>query len=523
MASVFKRGGKQNRGGQWYAAWNDCNGRRRTRCTKTTDKATAERIAAKLEADAALRRDGVIDPALDAITRESQRSIADHVTDYESKLRAGHCTEEHVERTAGIIRQFAASSELRSAAAITADYANRYAAKLKDDGLAARTIQAHLTALKSFTRWLADHHKLPRDPLSSVRKPNPETDRRRHRRVLLRDEWSRLEAATIGGPERFEMAGAERRLLYLTALQTGLRSGELRILSRGNLFLDAAPPYVYCEAGTTKNRQQARLFIDVELAADLRAHAVVKSPSAPLFAMPHKTEVAEMLREDLAEARRLWLREAIDDADDYAQRLKSDFLAADNHDGGSLDFHALRHTCGAWLALAGVQPKVVQTIMRHGSIVLTLDTYGHLFPGQEADGAARLHAMLRPDPLPLRATGTDEATARILPISAQRQAQRGGRDSLPGRAKPNDEADPTYAQKKTRNANERAGLCESLRPETAANKSEDDGTRTRNHRIDSFTGQRIAIFRNSLPDNTNRFEPWYYVEPLFPALPRQSV
>ena len=46
MASVFKRGGRDNRNGCWYAAWNDFNGKRRTRCTKTTDKATAMRLAA---------------------------------------------------------------------------------------------------------------------------------------------------------------------------------------------------------------------------------------------------------------------------------------------------------------------------------------------------------------------------------------------------------------------------------------------------------------------------------------------
>ena len=118
------------------------------------------------------------------------------------------------------------------------------------------------------------------------------------------------------------MAGAERRLLYLTALQTGLRSGELQIVTRRDLFIDA------------------------DLAADLRAHTAVKSPSAPLFAMPHKTEVAERLREDSAEARRLWLREAINDADECAQRLKSDFLAADKHDPTAF----LRHSCGKWPA-----------------------------------------------------------------------------------------------------------------------------------------------------------------------------
>ena len=67
MATVFKRGGKKAKG-YWYVQWYDHNGKRRSKCTQTTDKATAERIARKHEADAALRRDGVIDPTLDAIS-----------------------------------------------------------------------------------------------------------------------------------------------------------------------------------------------------------------------------------------------------------------------------------------------------------------------------------------------------------------------------------------------------------------------------------------------------------------------
>ena len=77
-----------------------------------------------------------------------------------------------------------------------------------------------------------------------------------------------------------------------------------------------------------------------------------------------------------------------------------------NHEGELLDFHALRHTCGAWLAKAGVHPKVVQTVMRHSTITLTYDHYGHLFPGQEADAVSRLADVMSP-PVAAAATGTD--------------------------------------------------------------------------------------------------------------------
>ena len=66
----------------------------------------------------------------------------------------------------------------------------------------------------------------------------------------------------------------------------------------------------------------------------------------------------------LPEARKQWLSEAKGDPQEYAQRQESDFLADTNHDGEVIDFHSLRHTCGAGLAMSGVHPKVVQTVIR---------------------------------------------------------------------------------------------------------------------------------------------------------------
>jgi len=200
MATVFKRGGNKAKG-HWYASWTDHNGKRSTKCTFTTDKATAERIARKHEADAALRRDGVIDPTLDAISKESQRSIESHLTDFENKLRTANRTDQHVARTIGFVRIISESAGFYSAADIAADAVNRYAGKLRDNGRSSRTIQTHLTAMKGFTKWLSENDKLPRDPLASVKKPNPKADRRRERRILLPEEWRLLETATEAGPE----------------------------------------------------------------------------------------------------------------------------------------------------------------------------------------------------------------------------------------------------------------------------------------------------------------------------------
>jgi hypothetical protein len=73
---------------------------------------------------------------------------------------------------------------------------------------------------------------------------------------------------------------------------------------------------------------------------------------------------------------------------------------------------ALRHTCGAWLVLAGASLNVVQSVMRHSTITLTIDTYGHMLPGAEADaveGLAGFFATTQPQQVEALRTGTDDA------------------------------------------------------------------------------------------------------------------
>jgi integrase len=43
---------------------------------------------------------------------------------------------------------------------------------------------------------------------------------------------------------------------------------------------------------------------------------------------------------------------------------------------------------------AGVNAKTLSTYMGHANIAITLDRYGHLFPGAEHEAAAMLDAYL---------------------------------------------------------------------------------------------------------------------------------
>ena len=59
-----------------------------------------------------------------------------------------------------------------------------------------------------------------------------------------------------------------------------------------------------------------------------------------------------------------------------------------------LRLHDARHTFATWLLEQGVSPKVVQTMLGHSSIAMTLDTYSHVSLDLEKQAAATLNAAL---------------------------------------------------------------------------------------------------------------------------------
>ena len=501
MASVFKRGGRTNRHGYWYASWYDHAGKRHSKCTKTTDKATAERIANKHEADAALRREGVIDATMDAIAQQSRRSIESHLEDYKAKLKAAKNTAGHVTETLVKIRKICDHAKFGAAADITADGVNRFTTYWLETGNSSRSAQAYITAIKGFTSWLVKTDKLSRNPLASVRAPNPTSDRRHERRMLLPKEWLWLRDATANGPDRGGVSGRERSLLYATAIQTGLRSMELRSLTRGSLFLDGDSPYLVCKAGSTKNRKDAKQYLLPELAAELASSIATKSPKASAFRMASKFNMAKVLRDDLAQARREWLEAAKNDPQERLRREQNDFLCEANHEGEHLDFHSLRHTCGAWLAMKGAHPKTVQVVMRHSSITLTMDTYGHLFPGQAAEAIQQIGPFFKgaddAEAGQVRATGT-MGDMTLRDFGAQRQAQQSGRDLVREDATSNEKPSTTLDFIERLNVLDIGTLDDTVPDRATPSGNEAAGARTQDLRIKSPLLYRLSYSLESV-------------------------
>jgi integrase len=59
-----------------------------------------------------------------------------------------------------------------------------------------------------------------------------------------------------------------------------------------------------------------------------------------------------------------------------------------------ITLHEARHTYASLMIAAGVNAKALSTYMGHANISITLDRYGHLMPGNEAEAATLLDTYL---------------------------------------------------------------------------------------------------------------------------------
>ena len=57
----------------------------------------------------------------------------------------------------------------------------------------------------------------------------------------------------------------------------------------------------------------------------------------------------------------------------------------------AIRFHDLRHSAATILISMGVNPKVVQELLGHGSIMTTLNTYAHVLPSMQQDAVQKLN------------------------------------------------------------------------------------------------------------------------------------
>lgn len=58
-------------------------------------------------------------------------------------------------------------------------------------------------------------------------------------------------------------------------------------------------------------------------------------------------------------------------------------------------FHDLRHSAATILFVAGVNPKVIQELLGHSKISITLEVYSHVLPSMQQEVASKMDDLFK--------------------------------------------------------------------------------------------------------------------------------
>ncbi len=436
MATVYRRtyvrNGKKQKLKNWYIDYTDHDGSRRT-VKGYTDKSATQQLAAKLQRDARMVQDGLLDPA----TLFQSVALDTHLTEFEASLRAKNVSDNQVQLVVNRCWALFEAAKITRLNGIKEDVISAALATLRTDkkdkqGLSIQTSNHYLRAVKQFARWCRRGKRgLMDDPLASLEMLNVETDRRHDRRALSDDEITKLLTATMTNGIVLTFEPVERYMLYVFSLHTGLRASELASLTPDSIDLHTNPPTISVQAGYSKRRRLDVLPLPANVMDQLRSWLSGKTTGVPLWPgdwAKHKY-AGKILQADLAKAE----------------------IPYKDARGLFADFHALRHTYITNLARHGVPLATAQKLARHSTPVLTAKRYTHIDLAEQKLAVDRLPALQcqlqwqdgsgrqKTSPDGTATVGSQNEESPVHPAKNAgntRLSKRRGRDSNPGMSCP---------------------------------------------------------------------------------------
>ncbi|MBI1917411.1 MAG: tyrosine-type recombinase/integrase [Planctomycetes bacterium] len=317
----------------WYFDFTGPDGKTRTE-KGYTDKKSTEQLAEQRELEAARQRDGL--PVAD---RQKNRTVfAEVVSAYAADLeRKGRATK-YVKNCKNRLTLLGEECHWPTIGTMRGEALTAWLGMSSQRERAPRTINQFIETARTFAEWCVDNDYLAGNPFTRVQKSS-DNDPKRVRRAFTLDEINRL----------LDHAPTGRRLVYLTALLTGLRRKELKRLCWGSVDLEGR--CIRLKAKDTKAKRPDVLPLHPQLVEALAAaRPECVHPATPVF--PHVPKFDTWTR-DLAGAGIPYL----------------------DPQGRMAGFHSLRVTYCTLLGRAGVSVRDTMQLMRHTSERLTLEIY----------------------------------------------------------------------------------------------------------------------------------------------------
>jgi integrase len=220
----------------------------------TSDKRIAQQNLEKIVKDKQLEAAGMA-PS-EAQRNAVQSPLTHHLKSYLADLTAIGRDQEYIYIVEKQIQKLLLECKWATLSNVTSDSFLRWRARQQK---APKTLNEYLASMSSLLNWMERHERIEKNPLKRVQKVQTNGRQVRLRRAFTDDEMKRL----------LKIAGT-RKVIYLMAIYTGLRRGELSKLLRTDLHLDAAQPFINVRASTTKNHKQAILALHPDLVPELK-------------------------------------------------------------------------------------------------------------------------------------------------------------------------------------------------------------------------------------------------------------
>lgn len=284
--------------------------------------------------------------------------------------------------------------------------------RLVAEDLAPSTVNNKLMPLRVLYRRLLRQEEMLASPMDNLEMPAVDGKRLR---IASAEEVGQLLAAV----------DRRDRVVWAIAFYAGLRVGEIQALDDDHLDLaggriDVEWNWDRGERKRVAPKSEAGERV-VPVPAILRdvlvEHRMGQAPGAPFLVLSDRKPDQPFRIETLQErGDRAWraenLRRLIAVAEAHGldvDGLKLGELEAAIAEAGAslpvllrrVTFHDCRHTFASLMIVAmaespeGFNPKLLSEVMGHSTIAITIDRYGHLFPGSEATAASALDAYLQ--------------------------------------------------------------------------------------------------------------------------------
>jgi integrase len=389
----------QKPNGRWAAQLRLPGGAR-----KTFYGASKSDVREKLKEAQRAAHEGVLVPAPNMTVREYLEGWLERVVASSVRPKTYEAARLNVRRIVRVI------GGLKLQGLSPASVQSAYGALLRE-GLSKRSVEQSHEVLHRALRQAVQWGLTGRNPADAVSVPRPG---RHEMKTLSEEEVRRL----------FEAAKGDRwQCLWVLLATTGLRIGEALGLRWDDVDLERGR----LEVRRALQRQTGRGLVFVEPKSARSRRGVHLAPAVVTRLREHHARQAEERRF----AGENWTDQGLvfttlrGGPVEHSTVTYAFGRALSNAGLERIRIHDLRHTAATLLLKRQVHPKVVQELLGHSSISLTLDTYSHVVPSLHAEVAGHMQALFDA-PVP---NGSNLA-ANERGRGANRAPRSGGKESI---------------------------------------------------------------------------------------------